>query len=338
MRGQANDLATNWMLSRNLDFTRDYLTAIHDVTADQVQAAAQRYLLPDKLSSVSLNPKGTLTTTDKVATESSEQETRKFTLDNGLTVLLQEDHRVPLISVRACFFAGLLGETAETSGLTQLASRCLLKGTNKRDAATLAEIMEGVGGSIGASAGNNTVSVAASCLDQDLDLALDVVSDVLLHPTFPEEEVDREKTAQIAGIKAESDHLVTLAVRRLRQTLFAGHPYERVRVGDESTVQALTSTQTQSFHKEHITAQNGILAVYGAIDSVATEALIKRHFETLPSGQRVFDEITQPSALTESEVIDLATDKQQAVLVTGYPGVSIDSPDRLAMDTHRGSL
>lgn len=332
MRGQANDLATNWMLSRNLDFTRDYLTAIHDVTAAQVQAVVGRYLTEGNLSSISLNPKGSLaalTSTEEVKTE---KVTTKFQLENGLTVLLQEDHQVPLVSLRASFLAGLLGEDAKTTGLSQLTARCLLKGTENRTAAELADAMENAGGTIGASAGNNTFTVAAGCLDEDLPLAMDLLSDVLLRPTFPEDEVEREKVAQIAGIKSESDHLVSLAVRRLRETLFAGHAYAHVRSGTEVSVNALTPAESKAFQQDYIAGSNGVLAVYGAIDSEKAEALIRDHFAALPSGQRVFSEVVVPEILTESQVIDLPTDKQQAVLVTGYPGAALDSPDRLALE------
>jgi zinc protease len=105
----------------------------------------------------------------------SDAKTRKIELDNGLVVLLQEDHRVPLVSLRASFLAGLLGEDEKTSGLAQLASRCLLKGTSTRSAAEVADVIETSGGTLAASAGNNTFTVAAGCLEQDLATALDLM-------------------------------------------------------------------------------------------------------------------------------------------------------------------
>lgn len=332
MRGQANDLATNWMLSRNLDFTRDYLTDIHAVTGDQVCDVVCRYLLDSNLSSVSLNPKGFLQVAASEENEDCSAETRRFQLDNGLTVLLQEDHRVPLVSLRVSFLAGLLGEDEKTSGLAQLASRCLLKGTSTRSAAEIADAIENSGGTLAASAGNNTFTVAAGCLEQDLVMALDLMSDVLLRPTFPKGEIEREKVAQLASIRSESDHLVTVAVRRLRSELFGDHPYANARVGSEDSVAQLSHLEAEDFQNRYIAADNGVLAVFGAVDSEKTEKLIRDVFEAMPVGERAFAEVLPPPALAKSKVIDLSTDKQQAVLVTGFPGAALDSPDRLALE------
>ncbi|MGY8686426.1 MAG: M16 family metallopeptidase, partial [Verrucomicrobiales bacterium] len=332
MRGQANDLATNWMLSRNLNFTRDYLTSIHNVEVEAVRSVAQCYLIDANLSSVSLNPKGSLATAAVASKDSNETVTHKIQLGNGLTVLLQEDHRVPLVTIRASFLSGLLGEDEANTGLTQLGARCLIKGTANRTASEIADSMENAGGGIGASAGNNTFTVSASCLDQDLPMALDIVSDVLLRPSFPKVEVEREKVAQVAGIKSESDHLISLAVRELRQALFGEHPYANVRNGTEASVNQLDEQDVHAFHERYATGKNGVLSVYGAIDRSAVEALIREQFDHLPPGERAFQAISSPEPLTESTVVDLTTDKQQAVLVTGYPSMAIDSPDRLALE------
>ncbi len=332
MRGQANDLATNWMLSRNLDFTKDYLTAIHDVDAEAIRAVVTRYLRESNLTSVSLNPMGSLQDRAAGARDQETNGTRRVLLDNGLTLLLHEDHRVPLVAVRASFLGGLLLETEANSGLTQLASRCLIKGTESRDASELADAIEDVGGSLGANAGNNTFTVAAGCLEEDLPLALELVSDVLLHPSFPEAEIEREKIAQVASIKAESDHLVSLAVRRLRRELFGDHPYANVRVGTEDSVNQLNDRQAREFHRTCAVGANGVLAVYGAINASTAESLIREHFQSLPKGQRAFADVSAPARLSSSRTLDVTTDKQQAVLVRGFLGGAIDSEDRLALE------
>ncbi len=332
MRGQANDLAMNWMLARNLDFTRDYLHGINAVEVDTVREVAARYLIDDHLSAVSLNPKESMVQTSRVTVASAKPTTQKIILENGLTVLLQQDDQVPLVAIRGYFLSGLLGEDASNTGLTQLAARCLLKGTRTRTAAEIAEAMEGAGGSIGASGGNNTFTISASCLQEDLGLGLDMVSDVLLNPAFPEAEIEREKAVQTAGIKSERDHLVSLAVRNLRQRLFGDHPYAHVRTGTETSVASLHSSSALGFHQRYACGRNGTLAIYGAIDPTATEALVRKAFDQLPAGERAFQDIPAPTPLTESQQIDLSTEKQQAVLVCGYLGGSIDAPNRLELE------
>lgn len=332
MRGQANDLATNWMLTRNLNFTRDYLQAIHSVSNESIKAVVARYLRPANLTAVSLNPKGSQNQAPSASVRSQDSGTRSTTLNNGLKLLLHPDHRVPLVAFRASFYGGLLLESADTSGLTQLASRCLLKGTNQRNAAQVAETIEGVGGSIGSTAGNNTFAVSAESLEADLPLALDLLSEVVQQPAFPDSEIEREKTVQLASIKSESDHLVSLAVRKLRTHLFAGHPYAHVRVGSEDSVASLTAAQAQSFHQAHAVGANGVLAIYGAFDPGEVEERVQAAFGSLPKGQRAFSEICSPPTFAQSEEFDIETDKQQAVLVRGFRGLPVESPDRLAME------
>ncbi len=332
MRGQANDLATNWMLARNLNFTRDYLASVHEVESDTLRSIARRYLTASNLTSVSLNPKGSLPRIPGFRSQSRESPTRRFQLANGLTVLLQEDARVPLVAVRISFLAGPLLENEKTSGLTRLTARGMLKGTIHRTASELVEAMENTGGSIGANAGNNTFTLSTSGLQEDLPLALELLSDVLLHPTFPESEIEHEKTVQIADIRSESDHLVSLAARHLRKTLFGDHPYAHVRSGTEASVASLGRDHARTLHEETVRGANGVVAIYGAISTDATLDLVRQFLEPLPGGERPVQDIPTPPSLKASQTLDLGTDKQQAVLVVGYPGVAIDSPDRLALE------
>ncbi len=157
------------------------------------------------------------------------------------------------------------------------------------------------------------------------------MSDIVLRPSFPESEIEREKAVQIAGIKAENDQLVRVAIRQLRQAMFGEHPYANMRNGTEESVSKLGREQAATMQKVYGTAGNGVLAIYGAIDPKAVEAAARRYFQALPAGNRAFADPPEPRRLEKATTIDIPTDKQQAVLVVGYPGVSESSPDHLAM-------
>ena len=105
MRGQASDVGSNWVLTRNLNFSRDYLSAIQKVTLDDLRRVAAKYLTNDNLTVVSLNPKGSLAGKSEVAKPPIAAEVQKFELSNGLRVLVREDARLPLI----LHFCGALG-------------------------------------------------------------------------------------------------------------------------------------------------------------------------------------------------------------------------------------
>ncbi|HJT80588.1 MAG TPA: pitrilysin family protein, partial [Chthoniobacterales bacterium] len=101
MRGQASDLGSNWLLTRNLDFSRDYLRAVQLVTAEHVRTVAGKYLIDANLTAVSLNPNGSLADGADLSTPRQAGEIQKFTLTNGLRLLVREDSRLPLIAIGA---------------------------------------------------------------------------------------------------------------------------------------------------------------------------------------------------------------------------------------------
>src|SRR5260370_15398893 len=101
MSGQASDLGSNWLLTRNLNVSRDYLTAVEKVTLDDIRRVAAKYLTDQNLTIASLNPKGSLGAKQEVAKPAAAAEIQKFELSNGLRVLVREDSRLPLVSMIA---------------------------------------------------------------------------------------------------------------------------------------------------------------------------------------------------------------------------------------------
>src|SRR5207237_8475143 len=180
MRGQTTDLGTNWFLTRNLNFSREYLDKIQKVTLDDIKRVAVQYLTDENLSIVSLNPKGSLKSKSETAVPAVIGQIQKFELSNGLRVLVREDARLPLIAVSAVFRGGLLVETEATSGITRLVAKSLLKATKKRTAEQIANQLEAVGGEITAEGGNNSLVVNTDVTHPDLELAPKILPAVVL--------------------------------------------------------------------------------------------------------------------------------------------------------------
>ncbi|MBA3273058.1 MAG: insulinase family protein, partial [Chthoniobacterales bacterium] len=205
MRGQASDIGSNWFLTRNLNFSRDYLDAIQKVTLEDVQRVAQKYLVDENLSIVSLNPKGSVAARSEGAAPAAAGEIQKIDLANGFRLLVREDARLPLVSMTAVFRGGLLAETPDTNGITHLMAKTLLKGTSTRTAEEIADTIEAVGGNIGSDSGNNSFSVSLDVTAPDLQLGAELLADVLLNATMPEKAITREKEVQLAGIKEDEE-------------------------------------------------------------------------------------------------------------------------------------
>ena len=332
MRGRASDLGSNWLLARNLDFSRDYLDAIQRVTADDLRRVLATHLTDRNLTVVSVNPTGSLAQAGAATAVRTAGDIQKFDLPNGLRLLVREDPRLPLVSMCASFKAGLLAETAADNGVTRLLARVLVKGTHTRTAEQLADEIEELGGALGSDAGNNSLSVSVSVMRPDLRAGLGLLADVLLHATLPEKALAREKDAQLAGIKAEDEEITVIARHLLRENLFGTHPYGLRGSGTPESVARLTRDDLLAFRDRHLCARNGVLAIFGDVRADEIRALVEDALAPLPAGEPAFTTVPEPPALPASREVELIEEKEQAVLMVGFPGIDIHSPDSAALD------
>jgi zinc protease len=331
MRGQASDIGSNWLLTRNLNFSRDYLDAVQKVTLDDIKRVAAHYLRNENLTVISLNPKGSLLPKAEAAKPISAGEVQKFQLSNGLRVLVREDARLPLVAMGALFRSGLLAETPQTNGITRLMAKALLKGTTTRTAEQIANEVEAVGGHISSEASNNTFNISLEVTKPDVKLAVELLSDVLLNAIMPEKAITREKEIQIAAIKQEEEQLTTVARNILRQALFTQHPYALRANGSVDSVQRLTQKDLLEFRDRYVVAENGVLFVFGDVKAAEVKQLFEQALGGMKPGALALTDAHPAAPLSKSESVESRKDKAQGVIMVGYRGADVFSPDRYAL-------
>ncbi len=332
MRGQASDVGSNWFLTRNLNFTRDYLEAIQRVTLEDIRNVTNKYLTDDNLTIVSLNPKGSLAAKTEILKPIAAGEIQKFELSNGLRLLVREDARLPLVSMTAVFRGGLLAETPETNGVTRLMSRVLLKGTKTRTAEEIADTIEAVGGQIGSEAGNNSFSVSLEVTQPDFKLGAELLADVLLNATMPEKAVTREKEVQLASIQEDEEQLTTVARNILREALFPRHPYALRGKGSADSVARLTQKELIDFRDRYLVAKNGVVAVFGNVKAAEVKQTLEDLFRTMKPGTMALTDAAVPGPLTKTLAVEEKKEKAQGVIMVGFRGADLFSPDRYALE------
>jgi zinc protease len=332
MRGKAADIGSNWMLTRNLGFSNEYLAALQRVTPADIRRVLNIYLVDDNLTVSSLNPIGSLKKAAHDVEPAAAGAIQKFILPNGLRLVVRPDERLPLVSISCVFKAGILAETPEDNGITKLCARVLIKGTASRTAEQIVEQIESLGGSIHSDSGNNSISVSMRVMKPDAATGLELLSDILLHAAFPEKEVAREKQFQLASIKAEDEEVTATARNLMRNALYPGHPYSMRLNGSPESVASLTRDQVAGFYRRLVVARNGVIAVFGDIDPAAIEGLIERLFGGVPSGAEALSTPPQPAPLATSHTVHAQRNKAQAVLMVGYRGADMFSPDRPALE------
>ena len=328
MRGQASDIGSNWLLTRNLNFSRDYLDAAQKVTLDDIKRVAARYLTNENLTVVSLNPKGSLLAKTEAAKPVGVGEVQKFELSNGLRLLVRQDARLPLVAIGAVFRSGLLAETPQTNGITRLMAKVLLKGTKTRTAEQIANQIEAVGGSISSEAGNNSFAVSLDITKPDVKLGVELLSDVLLNATMPEEAIAREKEVQIAAIKQDEEQLTTVARNILRQALFTQHPYALRANGSVDSIQRLTRKDLLEFRDRYVVAKNGVIFVFGDVKAAEVKQLFEQALAGMKPGTLALTDAHPAAPLNKIETVESRKEKAQGVIMVGYRGADIFSPDR----------
>jgi zinc protease len=332
MRGQASDLGSNWFVTRNLNFTRDYLDAMQKVSLEDIRRVAAKYLVEDNLTVVSLNPRGTLVPKATEAMVVSAGEIQKIELSNGLRLLVREDPRLPLVSMVAVFRGGLLAETPETNGITRLMAKVLVKGTRTRTAEQIADTIEAVGGSITSDAGNNSFNVSLDVTKPDLRLGAELLSDILLNATMPEKAVAREKEGQLAGIRDDEEQLTTVARNILREALFPRHPYALRAKGTSDSVKRLTQKELLAFRDRYLVAKNGVISIFGNVKAGEVKQLFEQALATMRPGELALTRAPQPLTFAKTVAVESYKDKSQGVLMVGFRGADMFSPDRYALE------
>lgn len=334
MQGQAQELGSSWLAANDLNFSARYLEAVKRITPADLQRVANQYLTTEGRTLFALLPKGSVPKITTEQVQSSEPPIQKFELPNGLRLLVKEDHRLPFVEFRAVFQGGVLTENLENNGVTQLMGKLLLKGTSRRSAEQIASEIESVGGHIDSYGGNNSFGVNAEVLSSDLNAGLEILADVLLNPTFPDEALEREREVQIANLQAQKDHLLKCASVAMRRTLFGDSGYGLDPLGKEESLSRMKAADLKHFHQTYAVPDNCVLAIFGDVNSVDIKGAVQKAFANWkpnPAAKH-FNSAAQRSAANASKRSLETRDKKQAVLVVGFPGTTLHDPERYALD------
>jgi zinc protease len=332
MQGQAQDLGSNWISSGDLNFSERYLVAAKSVTPADLQRVARQYLTPSNRTLYALLPTGAAPKAAAQTRVAAENAVRKIVLPNGLCLLVKEDHRLPFVELRAVFQGGVLAETEQNNGLTQLMSKMLLQGAGHRSAEEISTEIESVGGSIETFGGNNSFGLSAEVLSDDLKTVFNIFADVLLNPSFPAAAFDREKRIQLEVIRSQKDQLLQSCSQALRRGLFGPAGYGLDPNGSEESVQTLPLAALPEFYKKTVAPNNCVLAVFGDVNPDALQDMVEKYFSRWKKAAPIVLSNHVPLPLTGIKRIAETRDKEQAVLLAGFPGITLKNNDRYALE------
>ena len=197
-------------------------------------------------------------------------------LSNGLNLVVVENREQPTVSVSLTFPAGGVHEAPDRAGLSALVAELLTKGTKTRTADQIAAQIEGAGGSIGASADDDFLTITTGVLTDHADLAFELLGDVVRNATFPASEVDLARTRYVSNYQAQLAQPEVVADWFFASEVYGAHPYGRHATAD--TYRAITRDDVVRFAAERLRPSGALLVVAGDIDLAQVRGLADRHF------------------------------------------------------------
>jgi zinc protease len=215
-------------------------------------------------------------------------------LPNGLTVMVLEDHRLPLVTARLTILgAGALNDPADVPGLADITATMLKEGTKTRSSKQIAEQTEELGASIGAQApwGSETATFTASGLSDNASQWIALASDILLNPSFPEGELNKLKQRMRIQLKQQRSTASFLAQERFDRAVYGKHPAAITSPTPEA-LDKITPAMLADWHAKRYLPENAILGVAGDI----TPAEVTRMFSALPGWKAGPDKAGLPTA------------------------------------------
>ncbi len=257
-------------------------------------------------------------------------------LPNGIVILVRENHHAPSVVIAGSIEAGALFEPVELNGLASFAASMLMRGTEKRDFATIYELLEGNGASLSIGSGHHTAGFSGKSLAEDLPMLLDLLADALRRPVFPPEYVERLRGQTITGLKVHEQDTRYTASRLFRELVYpAEHPYSRSTDGTIESVSALTRDHLIAFHQRYFGPCGMVIAVVGAVQTEEAIRLVETYFgDWARPDQPVPPELPPvPPIGTARQQIHTMPGKSQNDLVLGGPG-----PSRFAEDWQAANL
>ena len=200
------------------------------------------------------------------------------TLKNGLRVLIVERHELPIVGLRLVVVSGAGDLEGARPGSLSFLGSMIEQGTKKRNALQISDDFEAIGAQHGAWFDWDSGGVSVKVLADKLDAALELMSDVALHPTFPDAELDRLRTRRITGIQAEKSNPGTVAQNALAPAIFGrAHPYGHSLGGEEADAKKLTRAELASAYDRLFVPKNAAIVTSTQISSTA-------HISTLRGG------------------------------------------------------
>jgi zinc protease len=356
---QAMQLGSDELVAGDYRFTDRYLAAVKKVSVADVQRVAQTYLTPanrtvgffeptkldGKASTGSAGASQTtesfnagppvdpaevakyLPPVDPSATPTAQSLPERFTLPNGMQVLLLRDPSTPTVTLSGYMRAGTEFDSAAKAGLASLTATNLMNGTKARDALQIAKALEERGVSLIFSANREGVNVIGSSLAADLPILIDTFADVVQNATFPTDKLELTRQQSLTALKVQLDTPAQVAIRAFQQTVYPeNHPFHAFPT--EESLKSITREDVVGFYQEHYRSDTTILSLVGDFDSAKVRSLLETKLSGWQDSGKPpvanYPQVPLPNSLVQLNPV--LPGKAQSITLLGYKGINRKDP------------
>ncbi len=324
----ASSVTNSYILTGDPHFHEKYVDEIKKVNLIRVQEAANKYLKEDNSTTIKMLPKFFVKKNENLQTAQEKDakfsgEEKFFTLANGVRLVIKERPRLPIVTVTLASRGGVLAETKENNGISNITAALLVKGTKTRSEREIVPVFEAMGGNLSPFSGMNSFGLSMNVLSKDLDKGLDIFEDVIKNPVFPETEISKEKKLILAAIKEQDDDIFDNGVKNLKKLLYAEHPYSMDTAGTEETVSKISQKDIKKFYSNNMILQETVITVVGDVNAEMIFKNISKRFSNLAGKKGSSQKSAAMSPLVGSNRKDVDMKKEQALLLMGFRGVTL---------------
>jgi zinc protease len=363
VQGMARKLGFFETAAGGLEYEEEYQRQVARVTPESLRRVMSRYLDVGAMTIAALAPRKPrngahlderLLRAAREASHQVDRETRpavparpkrhrqgavvreaivRHVLPSGMRILVRREASVPLIALRSVWLGGLRYEDVRSNGINNLLASLVTRGTSKRGAEDIAREIEGMAGALAGFTGRNSFGVRAELLSRHFDRGLETFAECIVDPALSHAELEKERQQVLDEIHAQQDNLTSVAFRLFWGGLYRRSPYRLDLIGTPTSVKGLNAARLAAYYRRHYPPSAMALAIVGDVDP---ERVIARCAALL--GRSLAERGKAPAVLTEKPRADgprtftEERDKQQTHLVIGYPGTTLDDPDRFPLE------
>ena len=274
----------------------------------------------------------TITLIGSVGTSFSQDRFHRFTMENGMSVVLNENQNAPVVALQIWVKVGSGDEKDDEAGICHFIEHMLFKGTEKRKVREMAREIESLGGTINAYTSYDQTVYHINIASRYASTGLDILSDAVQHSTFDPQELEREREVVLEEIRMGQDNPRRRIFIQTMATLYQYHPYRRPIIGYEKTIRSVTRDQMVSFFKKWYVPNRMVFIAVGDFDLLEMEKKVRETFkEFKPSPESIPQRSGEPEQTDVRSVISHGNFKETYLQIS-FPIPSAKHEDTPALD------